>query len=46
MKRFDFNKEQAEEILEDISHTSQEVIKRLQQLKQKLIDNKFKYEKA
>ena len=40
------NKAQAEEILEDISNTSQEVIKRLQQLKQKLINSKFKYEKA
>ena len=40
------NKTQAEEILEDISNTSQEVIKRLQQLKQKLIHIKFKYEKS
>lgn len=40
------NKAQAEEILEDISNTSQEVIKRLQHLKQKLIKSKFKYEKV
>ncbi|MFF5994365.1 globin-coupled sensor protein [Lysinibacillus sp. KU-BSD001] len=40
------NKKHAELLLEDITHTSQQVIQRLQQLKQEFIAKKSKYVKA